>query len=347
MSRTLNTTQLPSTPWLQSSIYADYQTPPDVEWCATGEAAETGQVRQPPQVAPPALPPKKAAAQPNSLLDFIKCTSCGKEPHHAVESPCCGEVWCWACLVEAWPSTCALCNVPISPARYKPAKAIEKLLQAVKESAASSPRAEESPELDILFPCPDECGAILPLHELDEHMLTCPAELPCPNGCFAQLKKRDVEAHLGSECPLTFIHCRFGCEDQMMRREAEEHVNDNEVKHMNLLLARLEDQERKMAEMQQRMNETWANPENVVRVLRECVTAFLRGFRGSLNAHTWPLAVFVLVLASGLTILPFFYLLVLMLQNLPPAISPVVLPLGATVSVGFITLLFSLYCILC
>jgi hypothetical protein len=26
----------------------------------------------------------------------------------------------------------------------------------------------------------------------------------------------------------------------MMRREAEEHVNDNEVKHMNLLLARLE-----------------------------------------------------------------------------------------------------------
>jgi hypothetical protein len=112
----------------------------------------------------------------------------------------------------------------------------------VKESAASSPRAEESPELDILFPCPDECGAILPLHELDvcrlpssssfssagasarthprvgggqEHMLTCPAELPCPNGCFAQLKKRDVEAHLGSECPLTFIHCRFGCEDQV------------------------------------------------------------------------------------------------------------------------------------
>lgn len=328
MSRALNTSQLPSTPWLPSSIYEGYPASPDVEWCATGEAlAETGQdLRQPPQVAPPALPPKKA--QP-SLLDFIKCTSCDKEPRHAVESPCCGEVWCWACLVEAWPSTCALCKLPISPANYKPAKAIEKLLQAVKESAAASSQAEESPELDILFPCPDECGTVLPLHELDEHMQTCPAELPCPNGCFAQLKKRDVEAHLESECPLTFIHCRFGCEEQMMRREAEEHVNDNGVKHMNLLLARLEDQEKKMAELQQGMNETWANPEKVARVLREYATAFISAFRG-LNAQTWPLAVFVLVLASGLTVLPFFYLLVLMLQNLPPAFSPVVLPLGAT-----------------
>jgi hypothetical protein len=32
-----------------------------------------------------------------------------------------------------------------------------------------------------------------------------------------------------------------------------------------------------MAEMQQRMNETWANPEKVARVLREYATAFVSG----------------------------------------------------------------------
>lgn len=202
-----------------------------------------------------------------SLLQFIKCTYCSEvrpsalsdivfslpdvlivmnvlqEPHHAVESPCCGEVWCWECLVQEWPSSCALCHQSISPDNYKPAKAIEvhdssewdptcyheliraerhvlqKLLQTVKEAEEAlrtqQQQSEEVEEEDKRIPCPDSCGAMLEQEELEGHMSVCTADLPCPNGCFAQLKRREVQQHLGNDCPLTFITCKYSCEEQV------------------------------------------------------------------------------------------------------------------------------------
>jgi hypothetical protein len=66
-----------------------------------------------------------------------------------------------------------------------------------------------------------------------------------------------------------------------------------------------------------------------------------------LNGFTWPLAVVVLMLASALLLLPGLFVLELVLRNLPPAFAPLIVPVGATMSVGIVTFLLSIYCVLC
>jgi len=92
---------------------------------------------------------------------------------------------------------------------------------------------------------------------LKDHQATCFVEILCPNGCYAQLNKKEVMHHLGNDCPLGFIPCRFGCEEKVsrkeqlivsnstfsskvMRRENEEHNNENVAKHLSQLLTRIE-----------------------------------------------------------------------------------------------------------
>lgn len=71
------------------------------------------------------------------------------------------------------------------------------------------------------------------------------------------------------------------------------------------------------------------------------------GFHMMVNDASWPLIAFVLVLIAAICALPTCFMLVLTLQQLPPAISSVALPLGATVAVAIATFLFSVYCVLC
>jgi len=116
-------------------------------------------------------------------------------------------------------------------------------MASFKESSSASPVTD-----GILATC-EECHAVMSPQELEDHQATCFVEILCPNGCYAQLNKKEVMHHLGNDCPLGFIPCRFGCEEKVMRRENEEHNNENVAKHLSQLLTRIEGQEKKLMEI--------------------------------------------------------------------------------------------------
>ena len=60
----------------------------------------------------------------------------------------------------------------------------------------------------------------------------------CPNRCGYALKYRDLEEHLSSVCPLSFIKCEFshaGCSVTVKRKDLPSHLSESMVTHMSLL----------------------------------------------------------------------------------------------------------------
>jgi len=51
-------------------------------------------------------------------------------PRNTVESPCCGAVFCWECVVDL--TQCHCCGLELTANKYKPATAIEVLLTSAK-----------------------------------------------------------------------------------------------------------------------------------------------------------------------------------------------------------------------
>ena len=61
----------------------------------------------------------------------------------------------------------------------------------------------------------------------------------CPNSCGIQnLQHPNVEEHVSSQCPLTYVECEFsdtGCDAKVYRKDLASHLTDNLVTHMSLL----------------------------------------------------------------------------------------------------------------
>ena len=61
----------------------------------------------------------------------------------------------------------------------------------------------------------------------------------CPNSCGADnLQRPQLESHVSSQCPLTFVKCEFsdaGCDAKVHRKDLASHLTDNLVTHMSLL----------------------------------------------------------------------------------------------------------------
>jgi len=255
----------------------------------------------------------------NKVLELIKCASCGQEPRLVVESPCCGQLWCWECVASELPSTCSICSGPLSLEVFRPAKSIERLISQMKET--SQPEAP----CNLTFSCPQGCGAILPMADLDEHLHECSAEVSCPNGCFAQVMQKDLATHLQNSCPLTFINCGYGCEEQFLRRESEDHLEENVHKHMEKLLCRVQAQENLMKELDER------------RAAKKTRNPLLIGF-----AQMAPLILFCVLALVGLLCVS-YTMSVIPVQgqfSLCTAVGSFVVVLGAS------AYLFSLYCVL-
>lgn len=62
-----------------------------------------------------------------SGLAKAPCHTCIQEPKEVVETPCCGEVWCWQCAVDRPPKEdhCSRCGAALPLEAFRPAKAIE------------------------------------------------------------------------------------------------------------------------------------------------------------------------------------------------------------------------------
>jgi len=219
--------------------------PPSVDATATGATGKGST-------------PCKGAADKHEaddkFLSLIKCMSCGEEPRLVVESPCCGQLWCWECVARVLPSKCSLCSGPLSLEVFRPAKSIERLITQMKET--SQP---ETP-CNLTFTCPQGCGAIVPIADLEDHLHDCSAEVSCPNGCFTQVLQKDLSTHLQNTCPLTFINCGYGCEEQFLRRESEDHMEENVHKHIDKLLSRVQAQEKLTKEADEKRAAKRARP---------------------------------------------------------------------------------------
>jgi hypothetical protein len=145
-----------------------------------------------------------------------------QEPKDVVESPCCGDVWCWQCAVErpALDTRCP-CGRELALEDFRPAKAIQALLKRAATTMSGGGVVGSKPYAEIahddLLPCPEGCGAVVRADAVEDHLATCgEVAQPCPNDCYARgLKRKDVAAHLSDECPLASVPCRFGCDENV------------------------------------------------------------------------------------------------------------------------------------
>jgi hypothetical protein len=180
------------------------------------------------------------------------------EPRDAVESPCCGDLWCWQCAVERPPAAFCRCGDELALEDFRPAKAVQALLLKRNQAATNRPQAYRELARDDLLSCPEKCGTILPAGQLEEHIKTCgEVEEPCPNGCYERnMKRKHVQDHLRDDCPLSVVPCRFGCDETILRRELDDHMKDNVALHLSQLQATVEAQQAKITELE---NEKRAN----------------------------------------------------------------------------------------
>ena len=74
--------------------------------------------------------------------------------------------------------------------------------------------------------------------DLNRHYEEC-LEFPllCPNNCGANLRRKQRDSHIETDCPNTIVRCRyerFGCKEVIKRCEMEEHNKTNEIKHLEM-----------------------------------------------------------------------------------------------------------------
>ena len=118
---------------------------------------------------------------------------------------------------------------------------------------------------EFLVKCDYDCGVILKRCELNNHCsseclnreVSCEhclnktvyrylkrhyeecLEFPllCPNSCGANLRRKQTDSHIETDCPNTIVKCRyerFGCKVVIKRCELEEHNKTNEIEHLKM-----------------------------------------------------------------------------------------------------------------
>ena len=70
------------------------------------------------------------------------------------------------------------------------------------------------------------------------HTSVCPdLLLPCPNDCGESLKRKEIDNHRATNCPLEVIKCSFsyaGCKEECPRRDMPTHISESLAVHMSL-----------------------------------------------------------------------------------------------------------------
>ena len=74
--------------------------------------------------------------------------------------------------------------------------------------------------------------------DLNRHYEEC-LEFPllCPNSCGANLRRKQTDSHIETDCPNTIVKClheTIGCKEVIKRCETEEHNKTNEIKHLEM-----------------------------------------------------------------------------------------------------------------
>ena len=137
---------------------------------------------------------------------------------------------------------------------------------------------------EFVLQCQNYCDVILPREELEEHLkhlctkriVDCEQchlslmykdlsqhddvclefQLPCPNKCDLNLKRKQLNTHIDTDCPNTVVDCpyrKFGCEREMKRCELEDHEKVNEIVHLQsstlFTVSKMEEMEKKIITM--------------------------------------------------------------------------------------------------
>jgi len=210
-----------------------------------------------------------------SLEDIVSCVECGKVPVDAVESDCCGGIYCWTCLLDV--KNCEDCGKELKPDQCHSANAVKKMINKFGSYTARTdsslidvPAHPKIQQQDVtvnlydqlrssanqLFHCVEGCGVSLISAQMEDHLLVCEnVQLRCTNpGCTVQCRRKDFQLH-ELECDYKIVNCPY-CSIPMKKSEIEAHKALNVKEHLDMLLNRVEAQQKEIQSMK-------ANPINV------------------------------------------------------------------------------------
>jgi len=201
----------------------------------------------------------------SAFAAIVSCTECGKMPVDAVESNCCGDIYCWTCLLDV--NKCENCGKNLNPDQCRSAIAVKKIIEKM---SAQPPVIENAPKdnsanlsssiptlydqlrssSDKLFPCPEGCGQNVTSAQVEEHLqIVCQnVTVPCPNqDCDVKSRRSDADQH-ALECEHKVVECPYGC-GQMKQSQLDIHKGLNTQQHLDMLLAKVEAQKEEIKEL--------------------------------------------------------------------------------------------------
>jgi TNF receptor-associated factor 4 len=141
------------------------------------------------------------------------CPICLDIFEDAVETPCCHNLFCEACIKRT--PTCPLCNLRINPLDgLKPNIPIRRLV------------------MELSVPCPnDDCDKIIRKGEQEKHLKECNfTPVVCPNNeghVCGLILRRDIERHKNEECPFRIVECLLRCGVMLPLNDMDEHITND------------------------------------------------------------------------------------------------------------------------
>lgn len=154
----------------------------------------------------------------------IHCVKCGKLPSYVLESACCKQIFCWSCI-EGKTTTCTLCETVLQPSQFQPNDTIQATLERERQELSSSS-----------IRCPQMCGSMIPIKQLNEHFGVCPNwKVHC--SCGVSLQRFQMEHHRAS-CPRLERACEYapyGCAEMIPNELYNSHLREKQHEHLSML----------------------------------------------------------------------------------------------------------------
>ncbi|KAG2385755.1 hypothetical protein C9374_002904 [Naegleria lovaniensis] len=177
------------------------------------------------------------------IPSFLKCSLCSELLQDPVMHTSCQLLFCLKCA--PYDQTCSFCHCPFSvESLCKPPKFVVESLQ------------------QVMVPCV-RCHSMMPRHELDVHMETCP--IPCHLGCGAKISPLQQHQHEKELCPMAIVSCsdeNHWCDWKGKREQLNTHVqtcpfvgNKEFVSKIQEKLDMLDKKIQKLEELEDRMND--------------------------------------------------------------------------------------------
>ena len=126
--------------------------------------------------------------------------------------------------------------------------------------------------LNRLISC-EHCQAKIAHRDLKQHYEVC-LEFPllCPNNCGANLRRKQTDPHIETDCPNAIVKCRyerFGCREVVRRCEMDNHNKTNEIKHLEMGTFFAADEIGQLKETNSRLTERIEQQERTILMLTE------------------------------------------------------------------------------